>query len=110
MKSHALGLGRSNGGILSYENGAYEETNTPGPGLGEGERGVDLPLGLGRHVNTNTGWGANILLTTMYHVYYEGAVERFTGSLLMIITTSRVLTVTEEVTCPRGADKGRESL
>ena len=49
MKSHALGLSRSNEGILSYENGAYEEATR------EDERGVDLPLG--RHAGIKNGRG-----------------------------------------------------
>lgn len=56
MKSHALGLSRSNEGILSYENGAYEEATTPAPYVTrEDERGVDLPLG--RHADIKNGRG-----------------------------------------------------
>ena len=56
MKSHALGLSRSNEGILSYENGAYEEATNPAPYVTrESERGVDLPLG--RHADIKNGRG-----------------------------------------------------
>ena len=56
MKSHALGLNRSNEGILSYENGAYEEATTPAPYVTrEGERGVDLPLA--RHADIKSSRG-----------------------------------------------------